>query len=126
MAATAKGPDGTPRAEFHIASTAHKLLTVNGYDAGAWFAASAAGPGEPRLLKPALPPMRGGDVTAVQHALAAAHIAVAQNGVYTAATAGAVARFQKQSGLDVDGVVDAETRRRLGLSAASPRQRGRN
>ena len=50
----------------------------------------------------------------VQRALAAAKIAVDQDGVYSSATAGAVARFQKQNGINVSGVVDAATRQRLG------------
>ena len=41
---------------------------------------------------------------------------------FVAGDAGAVARFQKQNGLDIDGVVDAATRRRLGLTGEPGRQ----
>ena len=63
--------------------------------------------------------MTGNDVRAVQRALAAAKSEVPQNGTYDAATAVAVARYQKQNGLNVDGVVDANAaqarrRRRAG------------
>jgi peptidoglycan hydrolase-like protein with peptidoglycan-binding domain len=70
--------------------------------------------------------MRGTDVKNVQRALAAAKISVEQDGEYDSATAGAVARFQKQNGLNVSGVVDAATRRRLGELGEPPRQGGRN
>ena len=59
--------------------------------------------------------MQGNDVKSVQRALAGAKISVEQDGDYNSATAGAVARFQKQNGLNVSGVVDAATRRRLGV-----------
>ena len=72
----------------------------------------------------------GTDVTSaasdVQRALAAAKVSVEQDGEYNSATAGAVARFQKQNGLNVSGVLDAATRRRLGEWGDPPRQGGRN
>jgi peptidoglycan hydrolase-like protein with peptidoglycan-binding domain len=92
---------------------------VNGGDVSAWFLASDAA-GQPRSLRPAEPPMSGADVAAVQHALAAAKTPVPQNGVYDGATAAAVAHFQKQSGLNVDGVVDNATRQKLGVKAEAP------
>jgi peptidoglycan hydrolase-like protein with peptidoglycan-binding domain len=70
--------------------------------------------------------MRGEDVKRVQRALAAAKIAVDEDGVYSSGTAGAVARFQKQNGINVSGVVDAATRQRLAISAQGLRQGGRN
>jgi peptidoglycan hydrolase-like protein with peptidoglycan-binding domain len=70
--------------------------------------------------------MRGNDVTNIQRALAGAKIAVEQDGVYNSSTAAAVARFQKQNGMNVNGVVDGATRQRLGLTAEAPRQGGRN
>jgi peptidoglycan hydrolase-like protein with peptidoglycan-binding domain len=60
-------------------------------------------------------PMRGPDVAAVQRALAAANIAVAPTGVYDGLTAVAVARFQKRSSLNINGVVDAVTWQKLGV-----------
>jgi len=77
-------------------------------------------------LKPSDPPMQGTDVQKVQRALTAAKIPVEQDGEYNSATAGAVARFQKQNGLNVSGVVDAATRRRLGGMGDPLRQGGRN
>ena len=60
--------------------------------------------------------MEGADVGAVQRALAAAKAAgVPQSGVYDGATAAAVARYQKQAGINVSGAVDAATRDRLGI-----------
>jgi peptidoglycan hydrolase-like protein with peptidoglycan-binding domain len=61
------------------------------------------------------PPLRGDDVMGVQRALAAAKIAVEQDGVYRSSTAAAVAHFQKEQGLNVDGIVDLVTRQRLGV-----------
>ena len=52
----------------------------------------------------------------MQRALAAAKIAVDQDGIYDAATAAAVARFQKQNGINVSGVVDTATRQQLGVA----------
>lgn len=111
----AKAADGTPRLKFHLTSALGKWLTINGSDMSAWLVGDNGGPGRPRRLHPAAPPMTGDDVRALQQALAEAHVAVPQSGRYDAATAGAVARFQKQHGLNVDGIVDAETRAKLGL-----------
>jgi peptidoglycan hydrolase-like protein with peptidoglycan-binding domain len=70
--------------------------------------------------------MRGADVKDVQRALAAAKVTVEQDGVYRVSTATAVARFQKQKGMNVSGVVDPATRQALGLRAPAPRPGGRN
>lgn len=121
-----KAPDGTPRVKFHLASAPPKWIAVNGNDVGAWFEASEPEPGRPRLLKPTDPPMHGNDVEGVQRALAAADIAAGQDGVYRPSTAAAVARFQKRNRLNESGVVDAETRRQLGVTAETPRPGGRN
>lgn len=115
MGTPEKAPDGTPRLAFHLASMPPKLLTINGNDVTAWFAAGRPTPGEPRLLRPDDPPMSGADVTAVQHALAAAKVSAPQNGRYDGETAAAVLRFQKQNSLDANGVVDAATRKKLGV-----------
>jgi hypothetical protein len=112
---TATASDGTQRINFHLASAPPKWITLNGNDVAAWFAGHSAGPGQPRALRPAEPAMSGADVRAVQKALAAARIAAPQNGAYDGATAAAVARFQKQNALNVDGVVDPATRQKLGL-----------
>lgn len=118
--------DGTPRLQFHLTSAPTNWIAINGDDVSAWFDGTETAPGQPRLLKPSDPPMRGTDVKNVQRALAAANILVEDDGEYNSATAGAVARFQKQNGLNVSGVVDAATRRRLGELGDPPRQGGRN
>ena len=56
----------------------------------------------------------------MQRALAAAKAQdVPQSGVYDGATAAAVARYQKQAGINVSGAVDAATRDRLGVKPAA-------
>ena len=119
-------PDGTPRLQFHITSAPSDRIAINSNNVSAWFDGTETAAGQPRLLRPSDPPMHGSDVTRVQRALAAAKISVEQDGEYNAATAGAVARFQKQNGLNVTGVVDAETRRRLGGLGDPLREGGRN
>jgi hypothetical protein len=119
-------PDGTPRLQFHLTSAPTNWIAINENDVSAWFDGTESAAGQPRLLKPSDPPMRGNDVKGVQRALANAKISVEQDGEYNSATAGAVARFQKQNGLNVSGVVDAVTRRRLGGSGDPLRQGGRN
>ena len=119
-------PDGTPRLQFHLTSAPTNWITINENDVSAWFDGTERAAGQPRLLKPSDPPMRGNDVKSVQRALADAKISVEQDGEYNSATAGAVARFQKQNGLNVSGVVDAATRQRLGGLGDPLRQGGRN
>ena len=119
-------PDGTPRLQFHITSAPSDRIAINSNNVSAWFDGTETAAGQPRLLRPSDPPMHGSDVTRVQRALAAAKISVEQDGEYNAATVGAVARFQKQNGLNVTGVVDAETRRRLGGLGDPLREGGRN
>lgn len=119
-------PDGTSRLQFHLTSAPSNWITINKNDVSAWFGGTDSMAGQPRLLKPSDPPMRGNDVKSVQRALADAKISVEQDGEYNSATAGAVARFQKQNGLNVSGVVDAATRRRLGGMGDPLRQGGRN
>ncbi len=128
----AAASDGTKRLGVHLASAPPKWITVNGSDVSAWFAGDSAAAGQPRDLRPAEPAMTGADVRAVQQALAAAKLDAPQNGAYDAATAVAVARFQKQNALNVDGIVDAATRRKLGVKPepagpkpAAPRLGGR-
>jgi hypothetical protein len=111
-----KGPHGMPRLGFHLVSAAPKWLTINGTDVSAWFMPDSSAPGELPLLRPAHPAMAGAEVHAVQGALAAAGIKSPQSGLYDPATAVAVAQFQKANGLNSNGVVDAPTRRKLGLS----------
>jgi hypothetical protein len=117
-------PDGTPRLRFHLASVPPKWITINGNDVDAWFDGTEAKAGQPRLLKPSDPPMEGNDVKSIQRALEAANISVDQGGVYNSATVEAVARFQKQNGMNVTGIVDAATRQRLGVVGDPPRQAG--
>jgi hypothetical protein len=119
-------PDGTPRLQFHLTSAPTNWITINENDVSAWFDGAESAAGQPRLLKPSDPPMRGNDVKSVQRALANAKVSVEQDGEYSSATAGAVARFQKQNGLNVSGVVDAATGRRLGGLGDPSRQGGRN
>ena len=119
-------PDGTPRLQFHLTSAPTNWITINKNDVSAWFGEAESIAGQPRLLKPSDPPMRGNDVKSVQRALADAKISVEQDGEYSSATAGAVARFQKQNGLNVSGIVDAATRHRLGGLGDPLRQGGRN
>jgi hypothetical protein len=119
-------PDGTPRLQFHLTSAPTNWITINKNDVSAWFGGTESMAGQPRLLKPSDPPMRGNDVKSVQRALTDAKISVEQNGEYNSATAGAVARFQKRNGLNVSGVVDAATRHRLGGLGDPLRQDGRN
>jgi len=119
-------PDGSPRLKFHVGSAPPKWVLVNGHDVSSWLEESEPPSGQPRLLKPAEPPMQGPDVTDVQRALAAAKVPVEQDGVYRASTATAVARFQKQKGMNVSGVVDTPTRQALGLRAPARRPAGRN
>ncbi|MGE5268710.1 MAG: peptidoglycan-binding domain-containing protein [Thiohalocapsa sp.] len=119
---SAAGPDGKPRVKFHLASAPGKWLTLNGVDITPWFASSEAKGGPPRTLRPHQPPLSGADVVAVQDALNAANVAVPKNGSYDGATAAAVARFQKRSGLNADGVVDAATRQKLGIKPPATQQ----
>ena len=73
-------PDGTPRLQFHLSSAPANWIEINGNDVSAWFTGSEAATGQPRLLRPSDPPMRGNDVKSVQRALLAAKISVAQDG----------------------------------------------
>jgi hypothetical protein len=114
LGATAAGSD----TKFHLASAPQKWITINGNDVIAWFTDDKPAPGRPRQLRPAQPPLQGDDVRAVQRALASAKIDAPQTGAYDGATAAAVAQFQKQNGLNVDGVVDAATRDKLGVKLA--------
>ncbi len=119
IAIAEKAPDGTERLRFHLASGMKQQITINGNDVHAWFAAPAQKPGQPRLLRLVYPPMKGADVKRVQDALAAAKISVPENGTYGGTTAAAVARFQKEKGLNVSGVVDEATGKKLGIEKAA-------
>ena len=123
LGTSATGAGGAQTVAFHLASAPPKWLTLNGQDISTWFAPDGRG-SDGRKLRPADPPLKGNDVQAVQQALAAAKIAAPQNGTYDAATAVAVARYQKQQGLNADGVVDAELRRRLGVKPQPARPEG--
>jgi hypothetical protein len=121
-----RAADGQPRLEFHLASAPPKWMIINGNDVSSWFDASEPKEGEARLLKLSDPPMKGSDVKSVQRALAAVKMQVGQDGVYNSSTAAAIARFQKQNGMNADGVVDTATRQRLGVADESYRKGGRN
>jgi hypothetical protein len=115
LGATAAGSD----TKFHLASAPQKWITINGNDVTAWFTDDKPAAGQPRQLRPAEPPLQGEDVRAVQRALAAAKISTPQTGAYDGTTAAAVAQFQKQNGLNVDGIVNAATRDKLGVKPAT-------
>jgi len=115
-----KAQDGTPRLEFNLASAPPRWVTINGNDVSRWFGGSEPQKGQPRRLKPSDPPLEGEDVKNVQRALVRLNFAVEQNGVYNSSTAAAVARFQKQHGMNVDGVVDLATRHQLGVAEVEP------
>jgi len=118
--------NGKPVTEFHLTSAPPKWIEINGHDVSGWLTANPQN--GPRRLRLAEPPLTGDDVRAVQRALAARKVAGAPaqpSGSYDGATAAAVARFQRQAGLNVDGTVDAATRDKLGVSAsAGPGQSG--
>jgi hypothetical protein len=126
LAELVKAPDGSSRLRFRLASSPKKWAMINGNDVSLWFTEGQPSPGQPRLLKPAEPPMQGADVTDVQRALASAKMPVQQDGVYRVSTAVSVARFQKQKGINVSGIVDGPTWKALGLSAPTRRPAGRN
>jgi hypothetical protein len=113
--------DGTAQLRFHLASSLKQWITINGNDVSAWIAPPPQEAGQPRLLRLTYPPLSGPDVRRVQQALAAADIAVTESGVYDGATAAAVARFQRQNGLNVSGVLDAATREKLGVKPGHAR-----
>src|SRR5579872_545979 len=115
--------DGTATIKFHLDSAIGKAISVNGSNLAAWFGPHAAnGPSQMRPLLLTDPPMTGDDVSAVQKALPAGKKGMLTAGTYDTATALAVAQFQKDNGLNVDGVVDAKTREKLGIAppAAPP------
>ena len=114
-----KDADGAKIIKFRFASQTGKPITINGSDVSGW----SAGAGQfgrmpekpPRLLRLAQPPETGDDVRAVQQAVKGQEVEPFSDGVYDTATALAVARFQKQAGLNVSGVVDPATADKLGL-----------
>ncbi|HEV2189665.1 MAG TPA: peptidoglycan-binding domain-containing protein, partial [Stellaceae bacterium] len=115
--------DGTPTVKFHLTSGFGQPIGVNGSNLVVWFnthVASNPDPTQQRTLQLAIPPMTGDDVRIVQHALPADKQVGLLAGSYDTATALAVAQFQKDSGLNVDGVVDAKTRDKLGIKPPSP------
>ena len=126
LAEAVAASDGSSRLRFHLASSPEKWAMINGNDVSLWFTEGQPSPGQARLLKPAEPPMQGADVTDVQRALASAQMPVQQDGVYRVSTAVSVARFQKQKGINVSGIVDGPTWKALGLSAPTRRPAGRN
>jgi peptidoglycan hydrolase-like protein with peptidoglycan-binding domain len=102
--------------QFHLASQLGKPITVNGNDLSEWFSGKAPA-GQPRLLRLTDPPEAGDDVRAVQKAVLSDG---RSDGIYDVVTALAVMRFQKAHGLNINGVVDAATRDKLGLTPAPP------
>lgn len=116
--------DGVKVLKFHLASETGKPLSINGNDVRGWvaggnqFGRMPAGP--PRVLRPTDPPETGDDVRAVQKAVRANVVEPLTDGVYDTATALAVARYQKQAGLNVSGVVDEATADKLGLKPPQP------
>ena len=116
-------PDGTSAIKFHLTSGFGQMIAVNGSNLVAWFnthVTSNPDPTQERTLQLTIPPMTGDDVRAVQQALPANKRASLTAGSYDTATALAVAQFQKDSGINVDGVVDAKTRDKLGIKPPPP------
>lgn len=117
--------DGAKVTKFHLVSETGKPLAINGSDVRGWVAGGdpsgkmPAGP--PRVLRPNDPPETGDDVRAVQRAVKANVVEPLTDGVYDTATALAVARYQKQAGLNVSGVVDQATADKLGLKPPQPK-----
>jgi hypothetical protein len=123
IGATETTTDGAPVVKFHLTSGIGQTIAANGSNLSAWFnthASSNLGPTQQRTLQLADPPMTGDDVRAVQQALSADKQAGLLAGTYDTATALAVAQFQKNSGLNIDGVVDARTRDKLGVKPPPP------
>jgi hypothetical protein len=123
IGAAETGTDGTPTIKFHLTSSPGQAITVNGSNLAAWFNTSVSnnsGPTQQRTLQLTDPPMTGDDVSAVQQALPSDKQGSFVAGSFDTATALAVAQFQKNSGLNVDGVVDAETRDKLGIKPSPP------
>lgn len=124
IAAPDSDADGAKILKFHLTSETGKPLTINGNDVRGWVAGSnqfgRMPDGPPRLLRPADPPETGDDVRAVQKAVRANAVEPLTDGVYDTATALAVARYQKQSGLNISGVVDQATADKLGLKPPRP------
>lgn len=102
--------------QFHLASQLDKPVTVNGNDLSEWFGGKTPA-GQPRLLRLTDPPATGDDVRAVQKAVMADG---RTDGIYDVTTALAVMRFQKARGLNINGVVDATIREKLGLTPPPP------
>ncbi|HBK98455.1 MAG TPA: hypothetical protein DD001_14620 [Microcoleaceae bacterium UBA10368] len=69
----------------------------------------------PRTLKLTEPMMQGEDVRQVQEALKRAGINLSPDGFFGKDSDSAVRQFQKQKGLTADGVVGAQTLKKLGL-----------
>jgi peptidoglycan hydrolase-like protein with peptidoglycan-binding domain len=101
---------------FHLASQLGKPVTVNGNDLSEWFNGKTPA-GQPRLLRLTDPPATGDDVRAVQKVVMSDG---RTDGIYDVTTALAVMRFQKAHGLNINGVVDAPTREKLGLTPPPP------
>jgi hypothetical protein len=123
IGATVVAADGTPTVKFHLTSGFGQIIAVNGSNLAAWFnthVASNPDPTPQRTLQLTVPPMTGDDVRTVQQALPANKQAGLTAGSYDTATALAVAQFQKDSGLNVDGVVDGKTRDKLGIKPPPP------
>jgi putative peptidoglycan binding protein len=112
-----KAAGGAAVIDYQVTSDLDDLLKLNGNDISAWFRTPRVAEGQPRVLRLQDPPLNGDDVRAVQKALTPPAGKSFADGVYDGATAVAVAAFQKQAGLDVNGVVNAKTRDKLGVTA---------
>jgi hypothetical protein len=115
-----KPADGAPVIKFHLTSVIGKTLTINDSNVSSWFGGGPPLPASRRILRLADPFLTGDDVRAVQQAVKANKVEPFTDRVYDTATALAVARFQKQAGLNVSGVVDAVTREKLGIPEPPP------
>jgi hypothetical protein len=106
-------PDGSEVTQFHLISAPGKPIAVNGNDISDWLQGSGSTEQTPRPLRLADPPEHGDDVRAVQKVVMTD---VRTDGNYDVATALAVMRFQQSHGLNVNGIVDAATRDKLGIA----------
>ncbi|MBV8779351.1 MAG: peptidoglycan-binding protein [Alphaproteobacteria bacterium] len=117
LGSPATAADGAAVLTYHLSGALGQPLKLNGSDIGGWFGGTATHPPAPlaRALRLEQPPLTGDDVRAVQQALKPRPGPQFADGVYDSATAVAVAAFQKQAGLNADGIVDAATRAKLGI-----------
>ena len=113
-----KTADGTSVLGFRIASTPQQRLSLNGHDITAWISDDKPGPAAScgrRTRRWRVPTSARCSARWRRPRPRTCRRA----GSMTARTAAAVARYQKQAGINVSGAVDAATRDRLGVKPAA-------